>query len=185
MSEFMRYSDDIVAKAKQIKLVIFDVDGVLTDGGLYFTDDGREIKKFNVKDGLGISILVKKKVEVAVITGRNSVIVADRMKSLGVNHVYQGRMNKLETYENLKVAMNISDSEVAFVGDDIIDLPIMRRCSLSIAVADAHHEVKSQAALVLDKCGGEGAARDVCDLIMHAQDLVHDFTAEDHNQSQQ
>lgn len=171
----MHYSDEIVAKAKHIKLVIFDVDGVLTDGGLYFTDDGREIKKFNVKDGLGISILVKKGIEVAVITGRSSVIVAERMKSLGVNHVYQGRMNKLETYENLKVALNITDEQVAFVGDDIIDLPIMNNCSLSVAVADAHAEVKSRAALVLDKCGGMGAARDVCDLIMHAQNLSHDF----------
>jgi 3-deoxy-D-manno-octulosonate 8-phosphate phosphatase (KDO 8-P phosphatase) len=175
----MQYSDEIIAVAAQIKLVIFDVDGVLTDGGLYFTDDGREIKKFNVKDGLGISILVKKGIEVAIITGRNSVIVADRMKSLGVNHVYQGRMNKLETYENLKLAMNISDHEAAFVGDDIIDLPIMRRCALSVAVADAHDEVKQQAVLVLDKCGGMGAARDVCDLVMKAQGLAHDFAAED------
>lgn len=171
----MQYSEEILAIAEQIKLVIFDVDGVLTDGGLYFTDDGREIKKFNVKDGLGISILVKKGVEVAVITGRTSVIVADRMKSLGVNHVYQGRMNKLETYENLKVAMNITDQEVAFVGDDIIDLPIMYKCSLSVAVADAHEEVKSHARLVLTKRGGMGAARDVCDLIMKAQNLSHDF----------
>lgn len=181
----MQYTNEIMAKAEQIKLVIFDVDGVLTDGGLYFTDDGREIKKFNVKDGLGISILVKKGVEVAVITGRTSVIVADRMKSLGVNHVYQGRMNKLETYENLKLAMNISDHEVAFVGDDIIDLPIMRCCSLPVAVADAHEEVKSQAALVLDKCGGMGAGRDVCDLIMKAQNLTHDFTSDDNSSNQQ
>ncbi len=172
----MAYSEEIEAIAKQIKLVIFDVDGVLTDGGLYFTDDGREIKKFNVKDGLGISMLVKKGIEVAVITGRSSVIVADRMKSLGVNHVYQGRMNKLETYENLKLAMGITDEEVAFVGDDIIDLPIMYKCSLSVAVADAHEEVKSQAKLVLSKRGGMGAARDVCDLIMNAQGLSHDFT---------
>ncbi len=172
----MTFSPDIMAKAKQIKLVIFDVDGVLTDGGLYFTDDGREIKKFNVKDGLGISMLVKKGVEVAVITGRNSVIVADRMKSLGVNHVYQGRMNKLETYENLKVALQITDAEVAFVGDDVIDLPIMHHCALAVAVADAHTEVLDKAHWVLDKKGGCGAARDVCDLIMQVQGLSHDFT---------
>ena len=178
----MTYSNEIMAIAAKIKLVIFDVDGVLTDGGLYFTDDGREIKKFNVKDGLGITILLKKGIEVAVITGRNSVIVADRMKFLGVNHVYQGRMNKLETYENLKLAMNISDQQVAFVGDDIIDLPIMRRCELSIAVADAHAEVKAQAALILDKCGGMGAGRDVCDLIMQAKGLTHDFTADENQQ---
>ena len=181
----MQYSDEIMATAEQIKLVIFDVDGVLTDGGLYFSDDGREIKKFNVKDGLGITLLIKKGIEVAVITGRNSVIVADRMKSLGVNHVYQGRMNKLETYENLKLAMNISDQQVAFVGDDIIDLPIMRRCALSVAVADAHDAVKAQATLLLDKCGGMGAGRDVCDLIMQAKGLTHDFTADDNHPTQQ
>lgn len=181
----MQYSKAIINTAKQVKLVIFDVDGVLTDGGLYFTDDGREIKKFNVKDGLGITLLIKKGIEVAVITGRNSVIVADRMKSLGVNHVYQGRMNKLETYENLKLAMNISDQQVAFVGDDIIDLPIMYRCALSVAVADAHDEVKAQASLILDKAGGMGAGRDVCDLIMHAQGLSHDFTIDDNEHSQQ
>lgn len=172
----MEYNDQIIELAKEIKLVIFDVDGVLTDGGLYFTDDGREIKKFNVKDGLGISILVQKGIEVAVITGRSSVIVSERMKSLGVNHVYQGRMNKLETYENLKLAMNITDAQVAFVGDDIIDLPIMNRCSLSVAVADAHDDVLSRAVLVVEKEGGRGAAREVCDLIMKAQGLSHDFT---------
>jgi len=172
----MKFGEKVTALAANIKLVIFDVDGVLTDGGLYFTDDGREIKKFNVKDGLGISILVKKGIEVAIITGRNSVIVADRMKSLGVNHVYQGRMNKLETYENLKLALQISDDEVAFVGDDIIDLPIMNRCALSVAVADAHDDVKEKAQLVLSKNGGMGAARDVCDLILKAQGLTYDFT---------
>ena len=172
----MTYSKKIMAIAAKIKLVIFDVDGVLTDGGLYFTDDGREIKKFNVKDGLGISLLVKKKIEVAVITGRNSVIVAERMKSLGVSHVYQGRMNKLETYENLKLALNIGDDEVAFIGDDTIDLPIMNCCALSVAVADAHESVLSTAKLVLTKNGGMGAARQLCDLIMEAQGLSHDFS---------
>lgn len=173
----MQYSEEILQIAANIKLVIFDVDGVLTDGGLYFTDAGREIKKFNVKDGLGISILVKKGIEVAVITGRTSVIVAERMKSLGVSHVYQGRMNKLETYQNLKQALQITDAEVAFVGDDIIDLPIMRHCALSAAVADAHEDVIEQAKLVLTKNGGKGAGREFCDLIMKAQGLSHDFTS--------
>jgi 3-deoxy-D-manno-octulosonate 8-phosphate phosphatase (KDO 8-P phosphatase) len=172
----MNFDEDIIKLAADIKLVIFDVDGVLTDGGLYFTDDGREIKKFNVKDGLGISILVKNGVEVAVITGRNSVIVAERMKSLGVNHVYQGRMNKLETYENLKLALQITDQEVAFVGDDIIDLPIMEQCALSVAVADAHDDVKDKARVVLSKRGGMGAARELCDLVMQAKGITHDFT---------
>ncbi len=172
----MSWSDEIIQKAKEIKLVIFDVDGVLTDGGLYFTDDGREMKKFNVKDGLGISMLIQSGIEVAVITGRNSVIVAERMRSLGVNHVYQGRLNKIETYNNLKEALQIDDTQVAFVGDDVIDLPIMTECALGIAVADAHDDVLDKASCVVDKNGGAGAARAVCDLVMFAQNLTHDFT---------
>ena len=173
----MDWTNDIKVLAKEIKLVIFDVDGVLTDGGLYFTDDGREIKKFNVKDGLGISLLVQHGIEVAVITGRSSVIVAERMKSLGVNHVYQGSMNELETYNNLKLALQIDDAQVAYVGDDIIDLPIMNRCALAVAVADALPQVLNAATVVVNKKGGDGAARAVCDLIMDAQGISHDFTA--------
>jgi len=173
---FQTIPAEIIAKAKQIKLVIFDVDGVLTDGGLYFTDDGREIKKFNVKDGLGITLLLKNNIEVAVITGRTSVIVADRMRSLGVNHVYQGRMNKLETYENLKAALQIADHEVAFVGDDVIDIPIMTQCGLSVAVADAHYLVLEQANWVLTKNGGDAAARIVCDVLLESQNGVIDYS---------
>lgn len=171
----MYWDKPIRAIAKEIKLIVFDVDGVLTDGGLYFTDDGREMKKFNVKDGLGISLLIKNDIDVAVITGRNSAIVAERMKSLGVSHVYQGRMNKLETYENLKLALKIGDEQVAYVGDDVIDLPIMKRCILPIAVADAHPSVKQHAKVVLEQKGGEGAARAVCDLILQEQNLPIDF----------
>ena len=163
--------DEVIVKAKNIKLVIFDVDGVLTDGGLYFTDDGREMKKFNVKDGLGISLLIKHGIEVAVITGRNSVIVADRMRSLGVNHVYQGRLNKLETYENLKAALQIDDQQVAFVGDDVIDIPIMDKCGLPVAVADAHESVIEKACWILSKKGGDGAARQVCDVLLSSHDI--------------
>ncbi len=173
---FQTIPTEIKEKAKKIKLVIFDVDGVLTDGGLYFTDDGREIKKFNVKDGLGITLLLKNKIEVAVITGRTSVIVADRMRSLGVNHVYQGRMNKLETYENLKAALQITDDEVAFVGDDIIDIPIMEKCGLSVAVADAHHMVLEKACWILNKNGGDAAARIVCDVLLKTQDGIIDYS---------
>jgi len=172
---------EVLKKAKKIKLVIFDVDGVLTDGGLYFTDDGREMKKFNVKDGLGISLLIKHHIEVAVITGRNSVIVADRMRSLGVNHVYQGRLNKLETYENLKSALQIDDQHVAFVGDDLIDIPIMDCCGLPVAVADAHDSVIAKACWVTSKKGGEGAARQVCDVLLssHAIEVNgYEFTGQ-------
>ncbi|WP_395376090.1 KdsC family phosphatase [Marinicella sp. W31] len=161
---------EIINIAKAIKLVIMDVDGVLTDGGLYFTDDGREIKKFNVKDGLGMTWLMQSGIEVAIITGRTSVIVAERMKSLGINHVYQGRMNKLETYNNLKQALDIDDSQVAYIGDDLIDVPILKRCALPCTVADAHHFAKEHALIEFERNGGCGSARMLCDLILQAQD---------------
>ena len=161
--------------AKNIKLVIFDVDGVLTDGGIYFTDDGREIKKFNVKDGLGLTWLTQTDITVAIITGRTSPIVAERMKALKINHVYQGRMNKLETYHNLLNALNLDHSQVAYVGDDAIDVAIMKQCILPIAVADAHDCAKSVAKWVTVNKGGFGAGREVCDLLLTTQNKMTDI----------
>lgn len=158
--------------AQQIKLVIFDVDGVLTDGGLYFSDDGREVKKFNSKDGLGLSWLSQTDITVAIITGRTSPIVAERMKALKINHVYQGRMNKLETYHNLLEALQLEHSQVAYVGDDAIDVPIMKECILPITVADAHESAKSVAKWVTINKGGYGAGREVCDLLLKSQDKM-------------
>src|SRR5690554_5715568 len=157
-------------------MVILHIHRGFTAGASHFTDDGREIKKFNVNHSIGITLLLKNNIEVAVITGRTSVIVADRMRSLGVNHVYQGRMNKLETYENLKAALQIADHEVAFVGDDVIDIPIMTQCGLSVAVADAHHLVLEQANWVLTKNGGDAAARIVCDVLLESQNGVIDYS---------
>ena len=168
----MKLTDKIIKIAKDIKLVIFDVDGVLTDGGIYFTDEGREIKKFNVKDGLGLSWLAQSDITVAIITGRTSPIVAERMKALKINHVYQGRMNKLETYHNLLAALQLNHSQVAYVGDDFIDVPIMKECILPIAVADAHDCAKSVAKWVTNNNGGFGAGREVCDLLLTAQDKM-------------
>ena len=172
----MKVSQEIFEIAKNIKLVIFDVDGVLTDGGIYFADDGREIKKFNVKDGLGLSWMAQTDITVAIITGRNSPIVAERMKSLKIQHVYQGRMNKLETYHNLLEALKLDHSEVAYVGDDVIDLAIMQECILPIAVADAHESAKNVAKWITSNKGGHGAGREVCDLILDAQNKCIDIS---------
>jgi len=171
----MNWPEEIVKIASKIRLVIFDVDGVLTDSGIYFTDDGREIKKFNSKDGLGLSWLTQTDITVAIITGRNSPIVAERMKALKINHVYQGRMNKLETYHNLLDALQLNHSQVAYVGDDAIDVPIMNECILPIAVADAHGSAKSAAKWVTDNKGGYGAGREVCDLLLTSQDKMIDI----------
>lgn len=171
----MQWSKKLIEMAANIRLVIFDVDGVLTDSGLYFTDDGREFKKFNSKDGLGLSWLAQTDITVAIITGRTSPIVADRMKALNINHVYQGRMNKLETYHNLLQAMELNHGQVAYVGDDAIDVPIMKECGLPITVADAHDSAKSVAKWVTTNKGGYGAGREVCDLLLTSQNKMTDI----------
>ena len=160
---------DILKKAAQIKLVIFDVDGVLTDGSLYLGDDNLEYKAFNSKDGHGMKMLQQTGVEIGIITGRTSQVVATRMESLGIKYVYQGKEPKLPAYEELRDKLGLSDDQVAYVGDDIVDLPIMNRIGLAIAVGDAHKMVKQHSHWQTEAGGGRGAAREVCELLMDAQ----------------
>jgi 3-deoxy-D-manno-octulosonate 8-phosphate phosphatase (KDO 8-P phosphatase) len=160
---------DILERAKQIRMVIFDVDGVLTDGSLFLGDDGQEYKAFNSRDGHGMTMLQQTGVKLAVITGRSSEVVRIRMQSLGVEHVYQGRRDKVPAYEELKRASGLADEQIAYVGDDVVDLPVMRRVGLSIAVADAHPLLQQHAHWHTRSPGGRGAGRDVCELIMEAQ----------------
>ena len=160
---------DIQQKARQIKLVIFDVDGVLTDGSLFLGDDGQEYKAFNSRDGHGIKMLQATGVEIAIITGRSSEVVRIRMESLGIQHVYQGKRDKLPAYLELRDSLGLKDEEVAYAGDDVVDLPIMRRVGLAIAVNDAHPFVLQHAHWQTPSSGGRGAGRDVCELLMDAQ----------------
>ena len=160
---------EILQRAARIRLVIFDVDGVLTDGSLYLGSNGEELKAFNIKDGLGMRLLLDSGVEIGIITGRESKLVADRMASLGVRHVYQGQREKLPAYEKLKAELELEDSQIAYAGDDLIDLPLMRRCGLAVAVADACALVKANAHWQTSLPGGRGAARELCELIMEAQ----------------
>lgn len=160
---------DIKAKAADIRMVIFDVDGVLTDGGLFIGDDGQEYKKFNSKDGHGMVMLQHAGVEIGIITGRSSEVVRIRMGSLGIEHVFQGKREKRPAYEELKQATGFADHQIAYVGDDVVDLPVMRRAGLAIAVQDAHMVTKQHAHWVTPSKGGRGAAREVCELIMDAQ----------------
>ncbi len=160
---------DILEKAAHIRLVIFDVDGVLTDGSLYLGDDGLEYKAFNTKDGHGMKMLQAAGVEIGIITGRSSRVVALRMEGLGIRHLYQGQRDKLPAYEELKVELGLDDQQIAYVGDDVVDLPIMRRVGLAIAVQDAHHLVQQHAHWQTASRGGRGAAREVCELLMEAQ----------------
>ena len=160
---------DILAKATQIKLVVFDVDGVLTDGSLFVGDDGQEYKAFHSRDGLGMKLLRKSGVEIGIITARTSEVVKHRMENLDIEHVYQGRLEKLPALEELLAKLGLSFEQTAYVGDDVVDLPVMRQVGLAIAVQDAHPLAKQHAHWQTPHGGGRGAARDVCELIMEAQ----------------
>ena len=160
---------DLIKKAKNIKLVIFDVDGVLTDGSLYVTESGEEIKAFNSRDGHGLKMLQSSGVIVAIITGRTSNIVAHRMKELGIENVYQGIKHKYPAFVDLVQKLDLTPEQTAYVGDDIVDLPVMSHVGLAIAVQDAHEFVKKHSHWQTPSVGGRGAARDVCEFIMDAQ----------------
>ncbi|NKN33842.1 3-deoxy-manno-octulosonate-8-phosphatase KdsC [Marichromatium bheemlicum] len=160
---------EIRNRAAAIRLAIFDVDGVLTDGSLYLGDDGQEYKAFNARDGHGMVMLRDSGVTLAVITGRSSRVVSMRMKSLGVNHVYQGQRDKLAAYLELRERLGVEDTAVAYLGDDVIDLPVMRQVGFAAAVADAHPMVRAEAHWHTTAGGGRGAAREFCELIMDAQ----------------
>ncbi len=160
---------EVMERASRIRLVIFDVDGVLTDGRLYLGNEGEELKAFNIKDGLGIKLLMQSGVEVGVITGRSSRLVAQRMQSLGVQYVHQGQQEKLPAYRALLAELGLEAEQVAYVGDDLIDLPVMRRVGFAVAVDDAHPLVRQHAHWQTPEAGGKGAARAVCELLMKAQ----------------
>jgi 3-deoxy-D-manno-octulosonate 8-phosphate phosphatase (KDO 8-P phosphatase) len=165
---------DLNEKAARIRLLIFDVDGVLTDGSLFVGDDGQEYKAFNSRDGHGIKMLQKYGVEIAIITGRTSQVVEHRMANLGITHIYQGKLEKLPAYEELRKKLGISPEETAYVGDDVVDLPVMRRVGLAIAVQDAHPLVRQHSHWQTPSTGGRGAARDVCEMLMEAKGVLQD-----------
>lgn len=160
---------DIAARAARIKLLIFDVDGVLTDGSLYLDDEGRELKAFSSLDGHGIKMLKKSGVEIAIITGRSSNLMRVRAKNLNVDHLYQGVEDKLETFMTLSAQFGMASEQIAVMGDDVVDLPMMRRSGLSICVPAAPDCVRQYSHYLTRLPGGKGAAREVCELIMRAQ----------------
>ncbi|AQZ93436.1 KdsC family phosphatase [Halopseudomonas phragmitis] len=159
----------LLERAQQIRLAIFDVDGVLTDGRLFFMPDGTEFKSFNTLDGHGIKMLIASGVEVAIISGRQSPLVERRAANLGIRHLIQGREDKLNALAELRQQVPVELSQIAFLGDDLPDLPVIRRVGLGMAVATADSFVREQAHGITQACGGAGAAREFCELIMHAQ----------------
>lgn len=160
---------EILHKAARIRLVIFDVDGVLTDGRLYFGDDGNEYKAFHSRDGHGIKMLRDHGVEIAIISGRHARSVERRMADLKVRHVYLGIEDKRVAFDALLNELHIEAEQVAYVGDDVIDLPVMRQVGLAIAVQDADPFVALHAHWRTPHPGGRGAARDVCELLLSAR----------------
>lgn len=161
--------EDVAVKVRGIKLVIFDVDGVLTDGRIIYDDEGKETKSFDVKDGHAIKLLMRSGINAGIITARESKVVLHRAKNLGIDLVYQGRKDKLEAFEEIQRATGLVPSEIAYVGDDIIDLPVLLRAGFSAAVSDAVDEVKERVDYVANKPGGRGAVREVAEVILKTQ----------------
>jgi 3-deoxy-D-manno-octulosonate 8-phosphate phosphatase (KDO 8-P phosphatase) len=161
--------ESVLQRAQTIKLAIFDVDGVLTNGTLFMGDDGQEYKAFNSRDGHGMKMLVANGVETAIITGRQSDVVTHRARDINIKYLHQGALEKLPVYEKLIAELGLTPEQTAFVGDDIVDLPIMLRAGLSVAVADAHPMVKEHSHWVTPGAGGCGAAREFCEMVMFAQ----------------
>ncbi len=161
--------NDLLQRTHAIKLAIFDVDGVLTDGKLYFLVDGSEFKTFNTLDGQGIKMLINSGVRTAIISGRKTPVVERRAQNRGIQHMYQGREDKLEVLDELLGELGLSYEQVAYLGDDLPDLPVIRRVGLGMAVASANDFVRQHAHGVTQARGGEGAAREFCELIMRGQ----------------
>lgn len=166
--------DSFINLAKQIKLIIFDIDGVLTDGSLFLGDDGEEYKAFNSKDGHGIRMLIECGLQPAIITGRKSNLVKHRMHDLGVEIVFQGYRDKRPAFKELLKKTGLKPGQIAYVGDDVVDLPVMTQVGLAIAVQDAHAFVLEHADYVTKQSGGKGAAREVIESILQAQGLLQE-----------
>lgn len=162
-------SAQVIARAEKIRLLILDVDGVLSDGLIYMGNNGEELKAFNVRDGYGIRCALTSGIDVAIITGRKAKLVEDRCETLGITHLYQGQSDKLLAYRELLSKLALTPEQVAYVGDDLIDWPVMAEIGLSVAVADAHPLLLSRVDYITRINGGRGAVREVCDLLLLAQ----------------
>lgn len=168
-AQFSTASVAALAKARDVKLMIFDVDGVLTDGGLYYGPEGEPVKRFNSLDGHGIKMLQQYGVASAIITARQSPIVLRRAHDLGIAHVFQGVHDKRIAFAQLLEQTGVAASACGYLGDDVIDLPVMTRVGFTACVANGHPAVKARVDYLTEGFGGNGAAREVCDLVLHAQ----------------
>jgi len=175
----------IKEKLKRIKILILDIDGVMTDGRIVMDDEGRELKNFDVRDGHGIKVLQRYGIKVAILTGRKSKVVECRAKDLDIKDVYQKVFNKKEVFEKILKKYKLSADEAAYMGDDIVDIPVLKRVGFSVAVADALDVVKKSVDYITKNKGGRGAVREVCEMILQAQDRWQEvaikYEFEDHS----
>ncbi|MGO9444664.1 MAG: KdsC family phosphatase [Thiobacillaceae bacterium] len=160
---------DALERALRLRLIVFDVDGVMTDGTLYLADDGQEYKGFNSLDGHGLKMLKRSGVELAIITGRTSKVVEHRATNIGITHLYQGVHDKLAVYHQLLERLDMPAEATAYMGDDVVDLPVMRRVGLALTVPAAPELVKAHSHYITSRAAGRGAVREVCEWIMRAQ----------------
>ncbi|XAW89321.1 3-deoxy-manno-octulosonate-8-phosphatase KdsC [Vibrio sp. CDRSL-10 TSBA] len=160
---------NILATAKQIKLLICDVDGVFSDGLIYMGNQGEELKTFHTRDGYGVKSLMNAGIEIAIITGRRSQIVENRMQALGISLIYQGQDDKVKAYQDICEKLAIDPEHTGYIGDDLIDWPVMEKVALKVCVADGHPLLAKRANYVTRIKGGHGAVREVCDLILQAR----------------
>ncbi|RME34496.1 MAG: 3-deoxy-D-manno-octulosonate 8-phosphate phosphatase [Gammaproteobacteria bacterium] len=168
-SEGQAAAQEVLERARSVRLILFDIDGVFTDGSLLLLDNGVEGKVFNVRDGLGLVMLLEAGIEVGVISGRNSPVVAERMGELGVRHIHQGKSRKLPVFESILAELSLQPEQAAYMGDDLPDLPVLRRAGLALTVADADPRVLAEAHWCSSRPGGRGAVREACELILEAQ----------------
>lgn len=164
-----RMNGRVASRARRVRLAIFDVDGVLTDGTLLLAARGEAAKAFNILDGLGMKMLAQSGVQLALLSGRKSAIVSRRAKETGVTHVLQGIDDKLAAYRALLARLHLTEEQTSFMGDDLPDLPVLRRCGLALSVPNAPQVVRDNVHHVTASAGGHGAVREACELLMQAQ----------------
>ncbi len=167
----------MIPQARQVRIAIFDVDGVLSDGGLHYAETGDAMKTFDVRDGMGMKMLQDSGVELAIITSRKAGSVRERAADLGIRHVQQGVGNKYTAFEVLLADLRLTPDQAAFLGDDLVDLPVLKRCGFAVTVSDAPAVLKRHADYVTRATGGHGAAREFCEVILHNQGALATQTA--------
>lgn len=163
---------NVTEKVKNIKLLLLDVDGVLTDGTIYYADNGVEMRRYHLHDGMGLKLLRKNGIDVGIISAKNSSNIEKRAEDLGIKHLYLGYDHKLLAYEKIKQKTGYTDADIAFIGDDLVDLPLLKRVGVSATVPQATAFIRAHVDIVTEKKGGKGAVRELCEIILDAKGML-------------